>query len=164
MAPYTSYTTHRVRRILNRLSRANASGKNEILRGAEDVKKGHTFAAAGAYLKILDRILSSLLILGGIGHTLGSLHFYKSDQMTLLWSLCASLFVFLFAALSLLRAGRPQDAALAWLCLVAGLCWIAASLRFGVLIGNLFDPRPLIFGVLTLGLCAFCVRTLIGKR
>jgi len=139
-------------------------GKNEVLAGPEDVKNGLTFASAGAYLKILDRILSCLLILGGIGHMLGSLHGYKNDQMTLLWSLCASLFVFLFAALSLIRAGRPNDTPLAWLCLVAGLCWIAASLRFGVLIGNLFDPRPLIFGVLTLGLCAFCVRTLIVDR
>ena len=133
-------------------------------RGPKMLKNGHTFASAGAYLKILDRILSCLLILGGIGHTLGSLHGYKNDQMTLLWSLCASLFVFLFAALSLIRAGRPNDTALAWLCLVAGLCWIAASLRFGVLIGNLLDFRPLIFGVLTLGLCAFCVRTLIVDR
>ncbi len=132
--------------------------------GLEDVKKVDTFAVDGDYLKILDRILSCLLILGGIGHTIGSLHFYKSDQMTLLWSLCASLFVFLFAAVSLIRAGRPQDRALAWVCLVAGLCWIAASLRFGLLIGNLLDFRPLIFGVLTLALCAFCVRTLIGKR
>jgi hypothetical protein len=115
-------------------------------------------------LKILDRILSCLLIFGGIGHTVGSLHFYKSDQMTLLWSLCASLFVFLFSAVSFIRAGRPQDQALAWVCLVAGLCWIAASLRFGLLIGNLLDFRPLIFCVLTLGLCAFCVRTLIVKR
>ena len=109
-------------------------------------------------MKILDRILSCLLILGGIGHTLGSLLGYKNDQMTLLWSF------FLFAALSLIRAGRPHDTALAWVCLVAGLCWIAASLRFGVLIGNLLDFRPLIFVVLSLGLCAFCVRTLIGKR
>jgi hypothetical protein len=115
-------------------------------------------------LKILDRVLSGLLILGGIGHTLGSFQAYKSDQMTLLWSLCASLFVFLLAALNLIRAGRPQDRALAWVCLVAGLCWIAACLRFGVLIGNLLDVRLLIFGVLSLGLCAFCVRTLLGKR
>jgi uncharacterized BrkB/YihY/UPF0761 family membrane protein len=114
-------------------------------------------------LKILDRLLSCLLILGGIGHTLGSLRFYKSDQMTLLWSLCASLFVFLFAALSLIRAGRPQDTTLAWVCLVAGLCWIAASVRFGVLIGNFFDLRPLVFSILTLCLCAMCVRTLVIK-
>ena len=115
-------------------------------------------------MKILDRILSCLLLLGGIGHTIGSLHFYKSDQMTLLWSLCASLFVFLFAAVNLIRAGRPHDTALAWVCLVAGLGWIAASLRFGVLIGDLLDFRPLIFGVITLGLCAFCIRTLVEKR
>jgi hypothetical protein len=115
-------------------------------------------------LKILDRILSCLLILGGVGHTLGSLQFYKSDQMTLLWSLCASLFIFLFGAVSFIRAGRPQDRALAWVCLVAGLCWIAASQRFGVLINNLLDFRSLIFGVVTFGLCAFCVRTLIVKR
>jgi hypothetical protein len=131
--------------------------------GSEDVKT-QNFVVSEVYLKILDRILSCLLILGGIGHTLGSLHFYKNDQMTLLWSLCASLFVFLFAAVSLIRAGRPKDSALAWVCLGAGLCWIAASLRFGVLIGNLLDFRPLVFGLLTLGLCAFCVRTLIGKR
>ena len=115
-------------------------------------------------MKILDRILSCLLILGGIGHTLGSLRGYTNDQTTLLWPLCASLFVFLFAALSLIRSGRPHDSALAWVCLVAGLCWIAVSLRFGVLIGNLLDFRPLIFIVLSLGLCAFCVRTLIAKR
>jgi hypothetical protein len=76
-----------------------------VLAGPEMLKNGHTFASAGAYLKILDRILSCLLILGGIGHTLGSFQFYKSDQMSLLWSLCASLFVFLFAAVSLIRAG-----------------------------------------------------------
>jgi hypothetical protein len=114
-------------------------------------------------LKILDRMLSCLLILGGIGHRVGSFHFYKGDQMTLLWSLCASLFVFLFAAISLVRAGRPADTTLAWLCLAAGLCWIAVSIRFGVLAGNLFDPRPVVFVLLTLGLCAMCVRTLAGK-
>ena len=64
-------------------------------------------------MKILDRVLSSLLILGGIGHTIGSIKFYKSDPMTLLWALCASLFVFLFAAISLVRAGRPADTTLA---------------------------------------------------
>jgi hypothetical protein len=115
-------------------------------------------------LKILDRVLGSLLILGGIGHTAGSLRFYHADPMMLLWSLCASLFVFLLAALNLIRAGRPQDTTLAWLCLVAGFCWILVSFRFGVLIGNVFDFRPLIFIVLTVGLCALCVRSLVMKR
>jgi hypothetical protein len=111
----------------------------------------------------LDRILSILLILGGIGHTLGSIHAYKDEPMTLLWSLCASLFVFTLAAVNLIRAGRPADKPLAWTGLLAGLCWIVASLRFGALIGHLFDPRPMIFAVITLGLCIFCVRTLSRK-
>jgi hypothetical protein len=128
------------------------------------IESGHTFPIGENDLKVLDRILGCLLILGGLGHTVGSLHFYSNDKMTMLWSLCASLFVFLFGALSLLRAGRPRDTALAWICLFAGLCWIAASLRFGVLIGNLFDPRPIVFTILTLGLCFFCLRTLVMKR
>ncbi len=115
-------------------------------------------------MKTLDRVLGCLLILGGLGHTLGSLRVYQGDPMTLLWSLCASLFVFLLGALNLIRAGRPEDTTLAWLCLAAGLCWIVVSVRFGALIGNIFDVRPMIFIVLTLGLCALCVRTLVMKR
>ena len=125
--------------------------------------KRSTFVAAGARLKTLDRILSCLLILGGIGHTLGSLQFYKSDQLTLLWSLCASLFIFLLGAVGFIRAGRPQDSALAWVCLVpasAGLPFF--TLRFA----DRQPPRlrPLVFGLLTLGLCALCVRSLIVKH
>ena len=114
-------------------------------------------------LRVADRILGCLLILGGVGHTFGSLQGYKSDQMTLLWSLCASLFIFLLGAVNLVRAGRDRDVPLAWICLVAGLCHIVSSLRFGFLIGNMFDFRPLIFVVITLGLCGMCVRTLIAK-
>jgi hypothetical protein len=84
--------------------------------------------------------------------------------MTLLWSLCASLFVFLLAAINLIRAGRPTDNALAWVCLAAGLCWIVVSVRFGLLIGNLFDFRPVIFTILTGGLCVLCVRALMKNR
>jgi hypothetical protein len=114
-------------------------------------------------VQVFDRILSCLLILGGIGHTLGSLRAYKSDPMMLLWSLSASLFVFFFSGINLVRAGRPDDSALAWLCLAAGIGWTVASLRFGALIGNIFDFRPLIFVILTLGLCAMCVRTLLTR-
>ena len=115
-------------------------------------------------MKVVDRILGVLLILGGLGHTAGSLQGYKSDQMMLLWSLCASLFIFLLAGANLVRAGRPRDAALAWLCLGGGLCHIATSLRFGMLIGNVFDFRPMIFIVITLGLCGMCVRTLLQRQ
>ncbi len=115
-------------------------------------------------MKILDRVLGCILILGGVGHTLGSLQFYKHDQLTLLWSLSFSLFVFLLGALNLVRAGRPEDTTLAWICLVAGLCHIASALRFGVLIGNLFDFRVVIFTLVTLGLCAMSGRTIVSNR
>ena len=111
-------------------------------------------------MKIVDRILSGLLILCGIGHTLGCLQFYKADPLTLLWSLCASLFVFLLAVLNLLRTERRADKTLAWICLVAGLCWIVVTVRFGIVIGNVFDVRAIIFSVITLALCAMSVRTL----
>lgn len=114
-------------------------------------------------MKALDRILSVLLILGGVGHTFGSFQAYKNDQMTLLWSLSASVFVFLLGGLNLVRAGRHKDVALCWLCLVGGLCHVASSLRFGFLIGNFFDFRPLIFVIITLSLCAMCVRTLVSE-
>jgi hypothetical protein len=115
-------------------------------------------------LKVLDRVLGCLLILAGIGHTFGSLQFYKNDQMTLLWSLSASLFVFLLATINLVRAARPADATLAWICLVANLCQIASTLRFGVLIGTFLDFRVVIFLAVALGLCAMSVRTLIRSE
>ena len=112
---------------------------------------------------MLDRILSCVLILGGVGHTFGSFLGYKNDPMMLLWSLSASLFIFLLGGLNLVRAGREKDVAITWLCLIGGLCHIASSLRFGFLIGNVFDFRPVIFVVVTLGLCAMCVRTLVSE-
>ncbi len=114
-------------------------------------------------MKVLDRVLGCILILGGVGHTFGSFLGYKNNPMMLLWSLSASLFIFLLGALNLVRAGRHKDVALCWLCLVGGLCHIASSIRFGILIGNVFDFRPLIFVVVTLGLCAMCVRTLVSE-
>ncbi len=115
-------------------------------------------------MKILDRVLGCILILGGIGHTFGSLQFYKHDQLTLLWSLSASLFIFLLGTLNLVRAARPGDTTLAWICLIAGLCHIASTLRFGVLIGNFLDFRVLLFFLVTLGLCAMSLRTIVSNR
>ena len=99
-----------------------------------------------------------------MGHTVGSVLFYRNEPMTMLWSLCASLFVFMFGAISFIRAGRPEDTALAWVCLAAGIAWLAASLRFAGLIGNYFDFRPVLFSLVSIGICLFCLRTLIRKH
>ena len=116
-------------------------------------------------MRTLDRILSSLLILGGIGHTFGSLALYQSTPETLLWSLCTSLFIFLLGAVNFVRAGRPGDRSLAWLSLVFNLCWFAAGLYFGrIVIHHVLDFRVMIFAVLTLGLSAMSVRTMIAQK
>jgi hypothetical protein len=41
--------------------------------------------------------------------------------------------------------------------------YIVVSLRFGQLMGNVFDARALIFAVITLGLCAMSLRSLLGR-
>jgi len=135
-----------------------------VVSGQDVIENGDALVAAEVDLKILDRVLGCILLLGGVGHTLGSLQFYKNDQLTLLWSLSASLFVFLLGTLNLVRAGRPKDTTLAWICLVAGLCHIASTLRFGVLIGNFFDFRVVLFILVTLGLCAMSLRTIVSNR
>lgn len=115
-------------------------------------------------MRTIDRALAVLLILGGVGHSIGSYLAYKANQMELLWALCASLFVFLLGTLNLVRAGRPKDGALGWICFVAGVAWIVTSLRFGQLAGNLLDIHAVIFIVLSLGLCGFSLRTIRGAR
>jgi hypothetical protein len=112
-------------------------------------------------MRTLDRIFGCLMILGGIGHAVGSFGAYANEPMTLLWALSASFAVFLLAGLNLLRTSRPGDRALAWLSLAGCLGWTAFVLRFGALIGNYLDFRSLINLVLTLGLAAFSLRSLV---
>ena len=112
-------------------------------------------------MRTVDRVFGWLLILGGIGHTAGSLQGYRADPMMLLWALSASVLVWLLGAINLLRAGRSGDRALGWICLAGNLVWLLFDVRFGVLIGNVLDVRPLLFAVVVLVLSAFCVRMLM---
>ena len=108
-------------------------------------------------MRWIDRSLSFLLVLGGIGHTYGVLNFY-GDPHTLFWSLTASELVFLLAAINLLRTWRPGDPQLAIIASCASAAYLLFTLRFGQLIGNMTDFRVILFGVLTLGLTAFGLR------
>jgi hypothetical protein len=114
--------------------------------------------------KNLDRTLAILLLLGAVGHTLGSFKTYGGQPMVLLWALCASVLVVLLGAINLLRVSRPGDAALAWICVGAMICWLACTLAFGHLIGNLLDFRIVIFAVLSIGLILFGVRSAVRSR
>jgi len=111
-------------------------------------------------MKTLDRILGGLLLLGGCGHTAGTLIGYAHKPELELWSLCASCFVFLLAAVNLLRAGRPGDKALGAIALGFNVLWMPSVVWFGMQIGNLLDPRVVGFLVISAGLCGMSVRTM----
>jgi hypothetical protein len=100
----------------------------------------------------LDRALSIVLLLGALGHTLGSVRFYAGEPLTLLWALCASLLLVLIAAVNLLRTARPLDRALAWVSVAATASWLGVSVAFALVTGKPFDPRVVIFVALSLGL------------
>jgi hypothetical protein len=111
-------------------------------------------------LKLVDRVFCFLLILGGVGHTAGTLIGDKDKPELMLWSLCASLFVFLLGTVNLVRAGRHGDATLGWITLVFNLCHIASVVAFGRLIQNMADPRVIGFIVICLVLCGMSVRSI----
>jgi hypothetical protein len=115
-------------------------------------------------VNVVDRVFGWLMVLGGIGHGLGSYKAYSKDPMTLLWALSASFAVFLLAAMNLLRAGGQADPRLAWICAAGCVVQIGFALRFGVLIGNVFDFRPLINAIVALILFTFSVRTALQAR
>jgi uncharacterized membrane protein len=110
-------------------------------------------------MRWIDRGLSALLILGGVGHTFGVLDFYK-DPHALFWSLTASILIFLLAALNLLRSWR-RDRVLAAVVAGASAVYFIDTLFFGRLIGDMADFRVILFGVISLGLTLFGVRDAI---
>jgi hypothetical protein len=108
-------------------------------------------------MRWVDRTLSVLLILAGIGHTFGVLSFY-TDPHTLFWSLTDSVLIMLLAAINLLRSWRPRDRALALVATAGSGANVVITLGFGRLIGDMADFRVLLFGALSIGLAAFGVR------
>lgn len=115
-------------------------------------------------MSIVDRVFGWLMVLGGIGHGLGSYQAYSKDPMTLLWALSASFAVFLLAAMNLLRAGGQMDPRLTWICAAGCVVQIGFAVGFGVLIGNVFDFRPLLNAVIASVLLLFSVRTALQAR
>ena len=109
-------------------------------------------------MKIIDRVFAWILILAGLLHGIGSIHMYRNEPMTMLWSLCATLLTLLLAAINLLRVERPGDRPLAWIGFAGSLSWAVAAVAAGVLIGNVFDPRPMMHWVTALVLAGFSLR------
>jgi hypothetical protein len=106
-------------------------------------------------MRIVDRTLSVLLILGAIGHTFGVTEFYRDRPDALFWSLCTGVLIVLVATINLLRTWRPSDRAIAWISAASSASYIVVTFGFGRLIGNLADPRVIGFGAISLGLLLF---------
>jgi undecaprenyl pyrophosphate phosphatase UppP len=113
---------------------------------------------------LLDRALAILLMLGALGHTLGSVTQYSEQPLVLLWSLCASLYVGLVGVINILRTARPADRALAFIATVATACWMVAGVAFGRIIGNLFDPRVVMFSLICTGLIVLGLKGALRSR
>ncbi|HEX7336090.1 MAG TPA: hypothetical protein VF252_02685 [Gemmatimonadales bacterium] len=113
-------------------------------------------------METVDRAFGWLLIVGGVLHAIGSWTGYRTTPETLLWALAGSLAALLVAAVNLLRAGRPGDLPLAWVSLGGSVAWMAVALGFGIVIGNLLDPRALIHMLNALVLAGMSLRT-VGR-
>jgi hypothetical protein len=109
-------------------------------------------------MKIIDRIFAWILVIGGVLHGWGSCQGYRHEPIIMLWALCATLLTLLIAAVNLLRVERSGDRPLAWICFAGSLSWAIAAFAFGVLIHNIFDPRPLTHYVTALVLAGFSLK------
>jgi len=108
-------------------------------------------------MRIVDRILSVLLVLGATGHTFGVMQYYRNQPDALFWSLCAGFLIVLVAAINLVRTVRSGDRVIAWTAAGASLGYLVVTLGFGRLIGNMADPRVIGFALISLGLVYFSV-------
>lgn len=113
-------------------------------------------------MKIADRALSLLLLVGGGLHSYGSVAGYDLGSEILVWSLAGSLAIFLTATLNLLRTFRSGDRVLACLSLAASLGVLAIALGFGHAIGDVADPRALWHALCGIGLACFSLRAALS--
>lgn len=108
-------------------------------------------------MKIIERVLGTLLMLGAVGHLIGSISAYRASPITLLWAVAASVLLALLGILTLLRVNRPADRTLAYV--VAGGClsWAALAIALGVVIHDLADPRVVVNAVLAVTVAGISV-------
>jgi len=114
-------------------------------------------------MRILDRAAGVLLLLGAAGHTLGTVLTLPPSHDAFIWSLGSSVAAVLVGTLNLVRVGRPDDRTLAWICLGGSLAWAGVVIGFGLIIGQLLDPRVDMHLVASLALAGFSLRTLLGR-
>ena len=113
-------------------------------------------------MKLVDRIFAVVLIVGGLLHGVGSYLGYRHEPITMFWALNASTLAVLIGVLNLLRVVRPGDRPLAWICFASSLAWAIGAFIFGLLMGNVFDPRPMTHFISSLALAGFSLKAALG--
>ena len=111
----------------------------------------------------VDRMFGWLLVVGSLLHAGGSIVAYRGTPELLVWSLSGTLAGLLLASLNLLRAGRPDDRALAWVSFFGCLGWIAVAVGFGKVSGNLLDIRALTHAINAAVLATLSLRMALGR-
>jgi hypothetical protein len=111
-------------------------------------------------MKTIDRTFGWLLVLGSLGHTIGTLMWTQPMSGIFIWSLGSSLAAALLGVLNIVRAGRPDDKTLATISAIGTACWALLALGFGKSIGNLLDPRAVGHAMIAVVLVIFSVITL----
>jgi hypothetical protein len=114
-------------------------------------------------VKQIDRIFGCLLLVGTVGHTIGTILWTQPMSALFIWSLGSSLSTALLGTLNLVRAGRPRDKTLAVITAIGTACLGIHAFAFGVSIGNVLDPRALFHMVVSAVLVLFSLRTLRGR-
>ena len=112
-------------------------------------------------MKTLDRVFGWLLILGALGHTMGTIIWTKPMSDLFIWSMGAALAAFVLGALNIVRAGRPGDRAIAAIATAGTFLWMLVALDFGISIHHVTDPRPLSHIIISLVLVLFGIRSLM---
>jgi hypothetical protein len=112
-------------------------------------------------VKTVDRTFGWLLVLGGILHGIGSIVTLRQQPDVLVWALAGSLAALLVAALNLMRVSRPADRVLAWVSAAGTVAWMSVAIGFGLVIGNVLDPRVLYHTIAGVFLTVFSIRTIL---
>jgi hypothetical protein len=115
-------------------------------------------------IKNVDRFFAVLLLVFGAMHSIGSVAAYAFLTPELVWAISASGLSMLVAVLNFIRAGRPEDRTLAWVCFSGCIVWAILALWFGVSIGNLADPRADLHALAAGVLAVFSFRTAMGRE
>ena len=110
-------------------------------------------------IKNVDRFFAVLLLAFGAMHAYGSVTAYAFLTPELVWALSASGLSILIAVLNFIRAGRPEDRTLAWICFAGCIILAIIALAFGASIGKL----AVLHALAAVVLAGFSFRSAIGS-